>query len=249
MTDVYPLPPPFSDDEILHPLQPRSDAPPTKRANGVAAGVAAAVILVGLGVGGFVLVGSDPASRDGTAARIEASAPAAPQEPVASAKVRGASVAEPSATDSVAPPAPQSPAEPAAPPPPVTVAPSAPAPLAVTAAPPASAPLPSPAEAQPPGPSAPARPEPLRRLASEEIRLHLERGETLLAQGDLAAARLFFERVAEAGDARGAFGLARSYDPSVLSRLPVHGVAGNLAEAERWRRIAASLAPAFAERR
>lgn len=27
MTDVYPLPPPFSDDEILHLLQPRSDAP------------------------------------------------------------------------------------------------------------------------------------------------------------------------------------------------------------------------------
>ena len=26
MTDVYPLPPPFSDDEILHLLQSRSDA-------------------------------------------------------------------------------------------------------------------------------------------------------------------------------------------------------------------------------
>ena len=89
----------------------------------------------------------------------------------------------------------------------------------------------------------------MRRLASEEIRLHLERGEALLAQGDLAAARLFFERVAEAGDARGAFGLARSYDPAVLSRLPVHGVAGNVAEVERWRRVAASMAPAFAERR
>jgi hypothetical protein len=27
MTDVYPLPPPFSDDEILHLLQPRPVAP------------------------------------------------------------------------------------------------------------------------------------------------------------------------------------------------------------------------------
>jgi hypothetical protein len=248
MTDIYPLPPPFSDDEILKPLRPQSDAAPAKRGNAVAAGVAAASVLVGLGVGGFVLVGSDPASRDGTTARIEAPAPApsvALREPaVPEVAARGASVAEPSTTASVRPSA-----ESAAPPP-VAVAPPSPtpAPSAATASPPAAAPVPAP-EAQPPQPSAPARSEPLRRLASEEIRLHLERGEALLAQGDLAAARLFFERVAEAGDARGAFGLARSYDPSVLIRLPVHRVAGNLTEAERWRRTAASLAPAFAERR
>jgi hypothetical protein len=248
MTDIYPLPPPFSDDEILKPLRPQSDAAPAKRWNAAAAGVAAASVLVGLGVGGFVLVGSDPASRDGTTARIEAPAPApsvALREPaVPEVAARGASVAEPSTTASVRPSA-----ESAAPPP-VAVAPPSPtpAPSAATASPPAAAPVPAP-EAQPPQPSAPARSEPLRRLASEEIRLHLERGEALLAQGDLAAARLFFERVAEAGDARGAFGLARSYDPAVLSRLPVHGVAGNVAEVERWRRVAASMAPAFAERR
>jgi hypothetical protein len=40
MTDIYPLPPPFSDDEILKPLRPQSAAP-AKRWNAVAAGVAA----------------------------------------------------------------------------------------------------------------------------------------------------------------------------------------------------------------
>ena len=248
MTDIYPLPPPFSDDEILKPLRPQSDAAPAKRWNAVAAGVAAASVLVGLGVGGFVLVGSDPASRDGTTARIEAPAPApsvALREPAATGGRRTRRLRRRAEHHRFGPtvrrvgraPARRGRA----------TLPDACA-LGGHASPPAAAPVPAP-EAQPPQPSAPARSEPLRRLASEEIRLHLERGEALLAQGDLAAARLFFERVAEAGDARGAFGLARSYDPAVLSRLPVHGVAGNVAEAERWRRVAASMAPAFAERR
>jgi hypothetical protein len=244
MTDIYPLPPPFSDDEVLQPLRPHSDAPPPKRGKALTAGVAAgaAVLAVGLGIAGFALVGSGgPGPRDGTTAGIDPApkASASPREPAATA-----SVGPPPAAASVAPPAARLSAEPAAPLP-VAVAPplQPPAPPAV-AAPPAAAP----AEAQPPQPAAPAR-QPLRRLASEEIRLHLDRGEALLAQGDLAAARLFFERVAEAGDARGAIGLARSYDPSVLTRLPVHGIAGDATEAERWRRVAASMAPAFAERR
>jgi hypothetical protein len=243
MTEIYPLPPPFSDDEVLQPLRPHSDAPPPKRGRALTAGVAvgAAVLAVGLGIAGFALVGSGgPGPRVGTTAEIDPAAPeesAAPREPAATASVGPPPSAAPSAAASVAPPAARLSAEPAAPPP-------------VAVAPPLQPPAPpaAPAEAQPPQPAAPAS-QPLRRLASEEIRLHLDRGEALLAQGDLAAARLFFERVAEAGDARGAFGLARSYDPSVLTRLPVHGIAGDAAEAERWRRVAASMAPAFAERR
>lgn len=80
-----------------------------------------------------------------------------------------------------------------------------------------------------------------RVLAAGAIADHLVRAEALLEAGDLTAARLFFERVAEAGDARGALGLARSHDPEELRRLPVYGHAGDASEAERWRETAKTM--------
>ena len=50
----------------------------------------------------------------------------------------------------------------------------------------------------------------------------------------MAAARLVLQRVADAGDARGALALAATYDPTVLEKLPVHGFAANVALARRW---------------
>ncbi|MER2268227.1 sel1 repeat family protein, partial [Methylobacterium oxalidis] len=67
------------------------------------------------------------------------------------------------------------------------------------------------------------------------------RGEQLLTAGEVAAARLFFQRVASEGDARGARGMARSYDQAVLRTLPVVGLEGSRAEAERWYLKAAEL--------
>lgn len=235
MTDIYPLPPPFSDDEVLQPLQPRTAESPRRypalgRARAVRTACVAAAVLAAAGIGALVLVGDGPISPDAGTTALEAGpAPAAPGERTDSTDARAAAVG---------PPAAAKPAEPT---------PPAPLPAAATAAPPVAVPPPPP---QPPSPPAPApRAEPVRRLASEEIRTYLERAEALLTQGDLAAARLFFERLSEAGDARGASGLARSHDPAVLSRLPIHGIAGDPAEAERWRRVAAAMAPAFAERR
>ena len=66
--------------------------------------------------------------------------------------------------------------------------------------------------------------------------------ERLLARGGLAAARLFFRRVAEAGDPRGAEGMARTYDPAALAALPLYGVAGDAAAAQRWREAARAAA-------
>jgi hypothetical protein len=71
----------------------------------------------------------------------------------------------------------------------------------------------------------------------------LLRAEQLLATGDLAAARLLFERVVAAGDLRGAEGLARSYDPEALRQLPVFGIPGDPAAATRWRETARSRQP------
>lgn len=71
----------------------------------------------------------------------------------------------------------------------------------------------------------------------------LARAEQLLVAGDLAAARLLFERVVAAGDLRGAEALARSYDPEMLRRVPVYGAAGDPEMVTRWREIAQGRQP------
>src|ERR1700674_2461557 len=63
----------------------------------------------------------------------------------------------------------------------------------------------------------------IHQLDPDEIAPLLKRGDELIASGDLAAARLVLRRAAEAGNARAAFALAGTYDPSVLERLGVHG--------------------------
>jgi hypothetical protein len=79
-----------------------------------------------------------------------------------------------------------------------------------------------------------------RNVSFREPHDLLLRAEQLLQAGDLAAARLLFERVVAAGDLRGADGLARSYDPDILRQLPVYGRLGDPATAARWRDIAQS---------
>lgn len=60
-------------------------------------------------------------------------------------------------------------------------------------------------------------------------------GAELLAAGDVAAARTMFERVAEAGEADGAFALAETYDPTVLWTMPSRGrIAPDAAQARSW---------------
>lgn len=69
----------------------------------------------------------------------------------------------------------------------------------------------------------------------------IERGHQLLSKGEIAGARLFFERAVAQDDPRGALGLARSHDPLVLKGLAVVGLSGNDAEADRWYRKAREL--------
>ena len=89
-------------------------------------------------------------------------------------------------------------------------------------------------------------PEPLREpiapaLPRDEVEGFLARGEQLLKTGDVATARLFFARAAEAGEARGALAMARSFDPEVLRTLRIYGIQPNLEEAARWRAKAKNL--------
>ena len=55
-----------------------------------------------------------------------------------------------------------------------------------------------------------------------------------LAGGDVAGARAFLERAAEAGDARALLVLGDTYDPTTLARLGAIGVKGDVARARDY---------------
>jgi hypothetical protein len=58
----------------------------------------------------------------------------------------------------------------------------------------------------------------------------MRRGEAFIATGDMAAARLVLQRAAEAGGAR-ALMLAATYDPIMLEKLGIQGLASDIAAA------------------
>ena len=72
------------------------------------------------------------------------------------------------------------------------------------------------------------------------------RGDSLVAASDIAAARLFYERGADAGDGLAALRLGETYDPAFLERaqLPVKG---DGARATFWYRRARELGARDAE--
>ena len=95
----------------------------------------------------------------------------------------------------------------------------------------------------------PAMAPPALSLEREEIAALYRRGEQLVTQGEIAAARLVFTRAAEAGDARSALALGASYDPEVLRKLGVLGVVGDAALAREWYTKASGLGSTEAAQR
>lgn len=71
-------------------------------------------------------------------------------------------------------------------------------------------------------------------LRQDEIAMMVERGRVLFEAGDLAAARLFFRRAANAGDAAAAIAMGATYDPEVLAQRFIRGIEANAQEAQRW---------------
>jgi len=80
-----------------------------------------------------------------------------------------------------------------------------------------------------------------------EIAALLTRGDALIAKGDVASARLFYERAAEAGDGPAALRLGESYDPAFLAQAHLSGVRGDAVVAARWYRRARELGVTEAE--
>jgi hypothetical protein len=85
-------------------------------------------------------------------------------------------------------------------------------------------------------------------FSAAEIAGLLEHGDTLLRTGDVASARLFYERAAAAGDGRAALRLGATFDPAFLDRAGLRNVQGSAAEARSWYGRALDLETAEAKR-
>jgi hypothetical protein len=77
-------------------------------------------------------------------------------------------------------------------------------------------------------------PETARRMDPKEIAALIKRGEELLSNGDISAARLLLQRAAETHDARAAFVLAGTYDPMVIGQFSRGGGGSDVALARVW---------------
>jgi hypothetical protein len=73
-----------------------------------------------------------------------------------------------------------------------------------------------------------------RALDPDEIAVLLTRGQELVTTGDLTAARVVLLRAAEARDPKAALALAATFDPIMLKKRGVYGVAGDISSAWRW---------------
>jgi hypothetical protein len=123
-------------------------------------------------------------------------------------------------------------------------APTSELPAIAATAPPAFAPAP-PEDAQKatppvlaPGSAPPATGS---RLSAAEIAALVARGDKFLGIGDIASARLFYERAADAGDALAAIRLGTTFDPAFLRQAGIRAVLGDPAQALSWYRRAGNL--------
>lgn len=167
-----------------------------------------------------------PASDADRPAVAAGSAPAAPAELAQAPTVQAptAPAADPPAADPpAAAPSPAPAAEPA----------SAPEPVAPPAA------LPSPGSIEPSAGAPPAAASPATRLNSEQAANYVRRGDELVGTGDIAGARLWYERAAVAGNPAAMQALGRTYDARMLRQWGVVGMPADPARAEQWYRKAA----------
>jgi len=98
--------------------------------------------------------------------------------------------------------------------------------------------------ALPPAPSRPTIP-----LPREEVDTLMKRGRDLLAAGDVASARLILTRLSDAGVAEASLLLARTYDPTELTKSRILGAVPDAAKARMWYLRAAEQGSPEASRR
>ena len=87
------------------------------------------------------------------------------------------------------------------------------------------------------------------RLGPSDVTRLLMRGEELMANREIAAARAVFKRLADSGEQRGAFALAETYEQSTLERLGAKGLLPEMAAARAWYERAKALGSTEAQNR
>lgn len=88
------------------------------------------------------------------------------------------------------------------------------------------------------------RPDEIGRIA--ELIAH---GQKMIDLGQIAGARSYFKRAAEAGSADAAYALGMTYEPSFLDRVGVQGMRADPAEARAWYERAQELGSQAAKQR
>jgi hypothetical protein len=105
-----------------------------------------------------------------------------------------------------------------------------------------AAPIPAPALTTTPAPTPTKHATTIKpAIPSAQAKALRTRGDELMGMGDVATARLYFERAADAGDAHAALLAGHTYNPEILSGFGVRGMQGDMAEAEKWYQRAADL--------
>lgn len=104
---------------------------------------------------------------------------------------------------------------------------------------------PAPAQPEPPAPVA-AAPAPIDVLPAPQasdaivsapagsVSSLVQRGDEYLLSGDIAAARLYYERAAEAGDTQAMLALAQTYDAVLLQKSGARGIRPDPERARHW---------------
>lgn len=92
-------------------------------------------------------------------------------------------------------------------------------------------------------------PAPPRTEAQQRALRFVTRGNEQLIEGDISAARLFYQRAVDARLPEGALAMGSSYDQVELDRLGVKGLTGDQAAARRWYEEARKMGAPEAETR
>ncbi|HEY2530893.1 MAG TPA: hypothetical protein VGJ20_23665 [Xanthobacteraceae bacterium] len=87
------------------------------------------------------------------------------------------------------------------------------------------------------------------QLDQTQIDFLIGQSQTLISEGDVEAARILLRRAAEAHDAGAALALGATYDPIMLAKLQVQGIAGDSSVARAWYKKAAEFGSPEAQER
>jgi hypothetical protein len=85
------------------------------------------------------------------------------------------------------------------------------------------------------------------QISADEIAALVARGDAFIGAGDIASARLFFERAAASGDSRAAMHMAVTYDAAFLDRAGLRSVRSDPERAAFWYRRAREMSEGKAE--